>query len=84
MHHTELAAVVQHLGWKAKVYPVEVGCRGIVVCSTIRILKDLGIRGQALRQTITSVSEAAKRSSQWLWVKLWVKGFLLGPENTRT
>ena len=31
--------------------------------------KDLGIHGQALRQTIRSVSEAAKRSSQWIWIK---------------
>ena len=31
--------------------------------------KDLGIHGQALRQTIRSVSDAAKRSSQWIWIK---------------
>ncbi len=28
-----------------------------------------GIQGQALRQTIKSVSEAAERSSQWIWIK---------------
>ncbi len=63
LRYTELA------GWKAKVYPVEVGCRGFVASSTIRLLKDLGIHGQALRQTIRSVSEAAERSSQWILIK---------------
>ncbi|KAL6471530.1 hypothetical protein MHYP_G00201800 [Metynnis hypsauchen] len=67
--YTELAANVQQRGWNAKVYPVEVGCRGFVSSSTIRLLKDLGIYGQALQQTIRSVSEAAERSSQWIWIK---------------
>ncbi|KAI3351347.1 hypothetical protein L3Q82_005893 [Scortum barcoo] len=34
-------------GWKTKVYPVEVGCRGFVDRSATRLLKELGIRGQA-------------------------------------
>ncbi|CAL8375459.1 unnamed protein product [Arctogadus glacialis] len=34
-----------------------------------RLLKDLGIHGQALLKTIRSVSEAAERSSQWIWIK---------------
>ena len=46
--YTELAVDAQQRGWKAKVYPVEVGCRGFVASSTIRLLKDLGIHGQAL------------------------------------
>lgn len=69
LHYIELAADAQQREWKAKVYPVEVGCRGFVALSTIRLLKDLGIHGQALRQTIRSISEAAERSSQWIWIK---------------
>uniref|UniRef100_A0AAV2MTV2 Uncharacterized protein n=1 Tax=Knipowitschia caucasica TaxID=637954 RepID=A0AAV2MTV2_KNICA len=38
------AGAEQH-GWKAKIFPVEVGCRGFVGKSTIRLLQDLGIRG---------------------------------------
>jgi hypothetical protein len=67
LRYTELAADVQQEGWK--IYPVEVGCRGFVASSIIRLLKDHGIHGQALRQTIRSVSEAAERSSQWIWSK---------------
>ncbi|KAL7867202.1 hypothetical protein AOLI_G00150160 [Acnodon oligacanthus] len=46
--HTELAADAQQRGWNAKVYLFEVGCRGFVASSTIGLLKDLGIHGQAL------------------------------------
>ena len=60
LRYTELAADAQQQGWNAKVYLVEVGCRGFVASSTIRLLKDLGINGQALRKIIRSVSEAAK------------------------
>ena len=69
LRYTELAADAQQRGWKAKVYPVEVGCRGFVASSTIKLLKDLGIHGQALRHTVRSLSEAAERSSQWIWMK---------------
>ena len=36
LRYTELAADAQQRGWKAKVYPVEVGCRGFVASSTIK------------------------------------------------
>ncbi|KAJ8014448.1 hypothetical protein DPEC_G00040330 [Dallia pectoralis] len=69
LRYTDLAADAQQRGWRAKIYPVEVGCRGFVASSTTRLLKDHGICGQALRQTIRAVSEAAKRSSHWIWIK---------------
>ncbi len=36
--YDELAAHVQQQGWRAKVRPVEVGCRGFVAASTSRLL----------------------------------------------
>lgn len=69
LRYTELAMDAQQRGWSTKIYPVEVGCRGFVASSTIRLLRDLGVQGQALRQTIRAVSEAAERSSQWIWMK---------------
>ena len=69
LSYTVLATDAIQRSWNAKVCPVEVGCRGFVASSTIRLLKDLGIHGQALRQTIRAVSEAAERGSQWIWIK---------------
>ena len=37
--YTELAADTQQRGWNVKINPVEVGCRGFVASSTIRLLK---------------------------------------------
>lgn len=54
---------------KAEVRPVEVGCRGFVAASATRLLKDVGVRGQSSHQAIKAASEAAERSSQWLWLK---------------
>ena len=48
---------------------IQLKCRGIVVLSTIRLLKELGIHGQALWNTIRSVSEEADKSSWWIWLK---------------
>ena len=69
LRYTELAADATQRGWNAKVWPVEVGCRGFVASSIIRLLKELGIHGQALRQTVRAVSQAAERGSQWIWIK---------------
>ncbi|KAJ8369267.1 hypothetical protein SKAU_G00092950 [Synaphobranchus kaupii] len=69
LKYAELAAGAEQHGWKAKVCPVEIGCRGFVGMSTTRLLKDIGIRGQAQRLAIKSLFGAAERISQWLWIK---------------
>ena len=68
LRYAELAADAEQRGWKAKVCPVDVGCRGFVGRSTTRLLKDMGI-GQAQRQAIKALSSAAEQASRWLWVK---------------
>lgn len=65
LKYSELAADAEKHGWKTKVYPVEVGCRGFVGRSATTLLKDLGIQGQALRQAVNSLSNSEK-SSRWL------------------
>lgn len=43
LKYTELAAEAEQCRWKAKVCPVEIGCRGFVSKSTIRLLKESGV-----------------------------------------
>ena len=45
---------------------VEVGYRGFVGKTTTRLLKDLGITGQAQRQDIKALSCTAEQASRWL------------------
>ena len=69
LRYTELAANAQQQGWKEKVRPVEVGCRGLVATSTSRLLREMGVRGKAHRQAVKDLSRAAEKGSQWLWMK---------------
>ena len=67
LRYSDVAAAAELRGCKAQV-PVEVGCRGFVASSKTKLLKRMGVRGQALRKAIKSLSEAAERSSNWLWI----------------
>lgn len=69
LRYAELAAEAQHRGWNAEVRPVEVGCRGFVARSATGLFADLGIRGRDQRSAIKAASEAAERSSQWLFMR---------------
>ena len=69
LRYADLAAEAQHRGWNAEVRPVEVGCRGFVARSTTRLFADLGVRGKNQRSAIKASSEAAERSSQWLFMR---------------
>ena len=69
LKYADIAAEAEQRGWRARVFPVEVGCRGFVATSTTKLLKGMGVRGQAFQQAVKSLSEAAERSSRWLWIK---------------
>ncbi|MGH0175289.1 UNVERIFIED_CONTAM: hypothetical protein FKN15_069979 [Acipenser sinensis] len=69
LRYAQLATEAEQRGWRVRVYPVEVGCRGFVAHSTTRFLRDVGFSGQELRRTVKNLPEAAKRSSNWLWLR---------------
>ena len=69
LKYADIAAEAEQHGWCAQVLPVEVGCRGFVATSTTKLLKGMGVRGQTFRRAVKSLSEAAERSSRWLWIK---------------
>ncbi len=50
LRYSDLKAEAEQRGWRASVRPVEVGCRGFITTSTLNLLKELGIHGQALRR----------------------------------
>ncbi|CAL8357860.1 unnamed protein product [Merluccius merluccius] len=47
LRYTELTAVAEEWGWRAKICSVDVGCQGFVATSTVRLLRDLEISRQA-------------------------------------
>ncbi|MGH0171412.1 UNVERIFIED_CONTAM: hypothetical protein FKN15_063258 [Acipenser sinensis] len=69
LRYAKLAAEAEQRGWRVWVYPVEVCCRGFVAHSTTWFLRDVGFSGQEFRRTVKNLSEAAERSSNWLWLR---------------
>lgn len=69
LRYANLAVEAEERGWNVKVRPVEVGCRGFVASSTVRLLREVGVRGQAHRKAIKALANAAEMSSHWLWLK---------------
>ncbi len=67
--YSDLAAEASQNGWKTSIFPVEVGCRGFVATSTTSLLRKIGVKGRSLQQAIKSISSAAEKSSNWLWIK---------------
>lgn len=60
-------------GWRTAIRPVEFGFCGFVGKSTTVLLKDMGLQGQALRQTIKALSNAAEQANWRLWL-MRIKG----------
>ena len=42
----ELGAEAEQRGWKVRICPVEVGCRGFVAKSVVSLLRELGVSVQ--------------------------------------
>ena len=47
LKYFDLATEAEQCGWRAQVIPVEVGCRVFVAMSTTKLLKGMGVQGQA-------------------------------------
>lgn len=67
--YADLKTESEQRGWKTRVCPVEVGCRGFVAGSAVSLLRELGVQGQNLRKTVREMSDEAARSSQWIWIR---------------
>ncbi|XP_061748367.1 uncharacterized protein LOC133546664 [Nerophis ophidion] len=67
--YADLAAECREAGWSTPIYPVEVGCRGFVGTSTIRLLRDVGLTGAKLRRETKALAEEAEKGSFWLWLR---------------
>ena len=65
----ELGAEAEQQGWKVRICPVEVGCRGFVAKSVVSLLRELDVSGQSVRKIVKEVSDEAVKSSQWIWIR---------------
>ncbi len=78
--YADLVEDCREAGWKATLCPVEVGCRGFVGSSTVRLLRNMGCTGAGCRKAIKELAEEAEKGSFWLWLRRKHRGW--GPNNT--
>ena len=52
LRYVELGAEAEQRGWKVRICPVEVGCRGFVAKSVVSSLRELSISGQSVRKRV--------------------------------
>ena len=67
--YSDLVEGCQQAGWKAKCFPVEVGCRGFAARSPTSAFSKLGLLGAAKSKAVRNATDAAERASRWLWMK---------------
>ena len=65
--YEELAEGSRRNGWRATIWPVEVGCRGFAARSLTQLLKDIGYRGRQKKNIIKKVEEVAENSTHAIW-----------------
>ncbi|XP_066296191.1 uncharacterized protein [Branchiostoma lanceolatum] len=69
LKYEELVQQYRENGWRTHLYPVEVGVRGFVGASLLRLCRDLQILGKAQAQLVRQVSEEAEKSSFVIWIR---------------
>ena len=67
--YAELLGECRAKGWRAWLFPVEVGTRGFAAPSLSRLLSELGLSGRMKRVAVQNVCQAAERASSWLWLR---------------
>ena len=67
--YSELQAECQSRGWVCWSYAVEVGCRGFIGRSMLKLLQDVGVAGATRKAAIQKLQEAAEVGSAWVLAK---------------
>ena len=69
LRYLVLGAEAEQQGWKVRICPVELGCRGFVAKYVVSLLRELCVSGQSVRKIVKEVSDEAVKSSQWIWIR---------------
>lgn len=67
--YAPLLEELDEAGWKAKHYPVEIGCRGYVGHRTKNWLFSMGMPNKQVTSIINDLQATAEQASHWIWLK---------------
>ena len=65
--YRELMLDLEANGSRAELFAVEVGARGLVGKSLLKLLRALGMSNRERTRAIKQISEAAESASFWIW-----------------
>ena len=54
-------------GWITNVFPIELGCRGVIANSTPVFLTNLGLPPSDKRKYMEKIQDKALTASAWIW-----------------
>jgi hypothetical protein len=58
---------IERKGWKCRVLPIEMGCRGYASRALIAYLREIGLSASELKKTTKELEAAAESASSWIW-----------------
>lgn len=67
--YQEVVEECRRQGLKTFCEPLEVGCQGFAGRSLCRVFEWLGLVGEAKQKAIRAATEAAEKTTRWLWIK---------------
>lgn len=67
MKRSTVTAECRESGWRARLFPVEMGTGGFA--QTARLLEELGLKGKKLHCATRGLSEEEEKASFWLWLR---------------
>ena len=67
--YEELVEECEEAGWKAKHFPVEVGCRGFLATSVRKWMRVAGLGVKKERAFTRTLQETVEKASHWIWLK---------------
>ena len=59
----------EEAGWKARHFPVEVGCRGFIAASVQKWMRVAGLGWKKEKAMTRALQETVEKASHWIWVK---------------
>ena len=56
-------------GWKTIHFPVEVGCRGFIASSMIKLMRMVGLGPKKEKALMKALQETVEKACHWIWLK---------------
>ena len=58
---------IERKGWKCRVLPIEMGCRGYASRALIAYLRGIVLGASELKKTTKELEAVAESASSWIW-----------------